>query len=172
MKKILIFIVGLIALFLIFAIFLPSSYQVKRSTTINAPVETVFNNVADFNNYLHWNPWSKMDPEAKNSISGNGNQVGDSWTWDGQVVGKGSLTYVEINALQSIKSKLVFTAPREDTADDLWEFEKNGNITNVVWTLKGELAYPIGRFMGFFLDDMLGKDMENGLQNLKEYSEK
>lgn len=172
MKKILIFVVGLIALFLVFALFLPSSYHVKRNVTINASIETVFNNVANFNNYLQWNPWSKMDPEARNSISGNGNQAGDSWSWDGQVVGKGSLTYVEINELESIKSKLVFTAPREDTADDLWEFEKNGEATKVIWTMKGHLAYPIGRFMGFFLDDMLGEDMEKGLTNLKDFSEK
>lgn len=171
LKKILIFILGLVALLLLIAFFLPSSFNVERSVTINAPVDEVYNNVADFNNYLTWNPWSKMDPEAQNTITGEGKGVGASWSWDGKVVGKGSLTYTSLQELKSVASKLVFTSPRQSEANDLWTFETTSGGTKVTWTMSGELSYPIERYVGMMMDGMLGKDLENGLANLKEKCE-
>lgn len=170
-KKILLFIVSLIGLVLVLAIFLPSSYKVERTTTINAKQKTIFNNVADLNNYLKWNPWSKMDPEAKNTISENSKGVGASWSWDGPTVGKGSLSIVKLEEFKSIETKIIFTEPRQDEGSGYWTFEKTDNGTKVTWAMKGELAYPIGKIMGLFMDNMLGGDFEKGLANLKEVCE-
>ena len=61
--KIVLMAVGVLAaLFFIIAAFLPSRYTVERSIEINKAPEVVFEQVADFNNYLKWNPWSKMEP--------------------------------------------------------------------------------------------------------------
>ncbi len=79
LKILLIAIGALAALFLLVAAFLPSSYTVERAIEINKPPEVVFEQVADLNNYLKWNPWSKMEPTAKNAITGAQKQAGASW---------------------------------------------------------------------------------------------
>jgi ribosome-associated toxin RatA of RatAB toxin-antitoxin module len=172
LKKILIFIGALIVLLLILAMFLPSSYRVERSTTINAPAEKVYNQVADFSNYMNWNPWTKMDPEAKNTVSENSKGVGAVWSWEGKKVGKGSLTIEKAVENKSLETKLVFTAPRQDEGKGYWTFEETDGKTKVTWAMEGELGYPVGRFMGLMMEGMLGDSFEEGLTNIKEIVEK
>ena len=172
LKKIVIFLVALVGLLLVLAIFLPSSYKVERSATINAPAEKVYTQVVDLNNYLKWNPWSKMDMKAKHTISANSQGIGAVWSWDGQEVGKGSLTIEKVVENKSIETKVLFTSPRQDEGKGFWTFEETSGTTKVTWAMEGELGYPIGRFMGLMMDGMLGSNFEQGLANLKEITEK
>lgn len=171
--KISLMIVGVIvALFFLVAAILPSSYTVERSIEINKTPEIVFEQVADFNNYLKWNPWSKIEPTAKNTIRGTQKEVGASWRWEGSDrVGKGSLTIEKIEPHKSIQSKLAFIAPYQAVASDNWVFEPTSNGTKVTWHNAGELAYPMMRYMGFMFESMLGPQFEQGLRDLKAQCE-
>lgn len=171
LKKILIFILALVGLLLILAIFLPSSYRVERTATINASAGEIYSQVVDLNNYLKWNPWSKMEPGAKNTISEKSVGVGASWSWEGEIVGTGSLTIQKAEENKSVETKIVFTSPRQDEAKGIWSFEEADGKTIVTWAMEGELSYPIGRFMGLMMDGMMGKDFEKGLANIKEIVE-
>jgi hypothetical protein len=171
--KISLMIVGVIvALFFLVAAILPSSYTVERSVEINKAPEVVFGQVADFNNYLKWNPWSKIEPMAKNTISGTQQEVGASWRWEGSdQIGKGSLTIEKIEPHKSIQSKLAFIAPYQSVASDNWTFEPIANGTKVTWHNTGELAYPMMRYMGLMFEGMLGPQFEQGLRDLKAQCE-
>ena len=57
-------IVVIIAIILIGSLFLPKTFSVSRSANIAASDTVVYKNIADFDNFLQWNPWSKMDPQA------------------------------------------------------------------------------------------------------------
>ncbi|MBC7913972.1 MAG: transcription activator effector-binding protein, partial [Pyrinomonadaceae bacterium] len=70
LKVILIIVAVLAAVFLIGGMFLPKIYSVTRTTVINAPDSVVYKNVSDFNRFLQWNPWYKMEPSAKTEITG------------------------------------------------------------------------------------------------------
>ena len=171
-KKILIGVAGLIALLLLVAVFLPSRYQVERSLEINKPPEVVFGQVADFNNWLKWNPWTEMDPAAKNTITGEARQPGSTWAWEGKTIGAGSLTFELIEPNQRVQSKLVFTAPQQGEARDTWTFTPTASGTKVNWHNEGDLDYPIGRYVGLMLDgSILGPQFEKGLENLKRVCE-
>ena len=69
-------IVVLIVIILIGSLFLPSTYAVSRSTNIAASNTAVYKNIADFNSFKQWNPWYKMEPTAKTTISGTPEQAG------------------------------------------------------------------------------------------------
>lgn len=170
-KGILIIIGAIVVLFFVVALFLPSSSTLERSIEINKPPEVVFGQVVDFNNYLKWNPWSQMEPTAKNTITGEPGAVGSSWSWEGREVGKGSLTIEYITPNQSIQSKLEVKAPWEAVATDTWKFEATENGTKVTWKYSGENPYPTMRYMGLMVDGMLGPQYEQGLASLKELCE-
>ncbi len=172
LKKILLFVVALLVLLLIIGVLLPSEFKVERSTSINVPVEKVFVQVADLNNYVKWNTWSEQDPEAKVTLSMPSSGVGSSWSWEGEIIGKGSLSIVKFEDRKSIETIVMFYEPRQSEASGFWEFESTEKGANVSWTLKGNLSYPIERYMGFFIDDILGGDLEKGLANLKKRCEK
>lgn len=171
LKKILMVVVGLIALALIVPVFLPGGYTVERSIEIAKPPAVVFEQVVDFNKWLTWNPWTEMEPTAKNEITGPVAAVGSKWAWDGKELGKGSLTIQEVEKDHSVHSKLVIIAPMASTADDHMRLEATANGTKITWTNTGSLDYPLGRYVGLMIQGMLGPQYEKGLANLKRVTE-
>ncbi|RMD51070.1 MAG: hypothetical protein D6830_01255 [Ignavibacteria bacterium] len=171
LKTILYIIIGIVALFLIIALFLPSQVRVERSIVIEKPAAKVYNLVIDFNNYKKWNPWSQMDPKAKGTLEGQPATVGQKWSWDGELVGKGSMTLKEFIPNKMIKSELKFIEPFESKSWDLWTFEPVDGGTKVVWANESEVDYPVGRYFGLFFEDMMGPDFDKGLKNLKKLAE-
>lgn len=166
-KNILI-VLGTIILFLVLiSFFLPASYHIERSIEIEQEADVVYNQVIDFNKYLTWNPWTEKDPDSKNMITGETGSPGTKWKWDGKITGKGSLTLVDFKKNDFIRNKLVFEYPNQMESEDLWLFEYHNGRTLVRWVNTGDLNFPIGRWFGLFLDNMLGDDFEKGLSNLK-----
>jgi len=172
LKTLLLSIAGLIAVLLLIAIFLPSDYRIERSIEISQPVPVVFDQVADFNHWLAWNPWTDTEPTARNTISGAPKTVGSSWAWEGEELGKGSLTINEIIPNQAIRSTLRFIEPQQMVARDSWSFVPAGTGTKVIWANEGKLSYPMERYVGLFMDSILGSDYEKGLAKLKRVAEK
>ncbi|MES2733307.1 MAG: SRPBCC family protein [Bacteroidota bacterium] len=171
-KTIFLSIASLLALLLLIAIFLPSQYHVERTIEINKPTPAVFEEVADFNHWLAWNPWTEMEPTAHNTISGTPKTVGSHWAWEGKEIGVGSLTIQAISPNQSIKSKLAMLQPQAMEADDSWLFEPTDKGTKVIWSNTGKLSYPVERYFGLFMNKILGEQYETGLLKLKQVVEK
>ncbi|MBN2367096.1 MAG: SRPBCC family protein [Calditrichaeota bacterium] len=171
--KIVIFVlIAIIVLLLLVALFLPSKYDIQRSVVMDCPQGNTFNLVADFNNWLMWNPWTQIDTTAVSEVAGPVGEIGSSWSWSGEMVGTGSLTITEIDSPRYISSELRFTQPRESVAEDIWIFEKTSEGTRVTWRNVGNLSYPVERYLGLFLENsILGPTFERGLQNLKNLCE-
>lgn len=172
MKTFLIILGSLLAIILIIPVFVDDDVKVIRSIEVKAPVEIVYNIVKDFNYYKQWNAWSKMDTDASGEISGSAGEVGSSWNWDGDTVGKGNLTIEVLEPNKSITSKLVFISPMEGVAQDLWDFEIiDSTSTKITWTYAGTATSYFARYMNLAMDGFLGPQLELGLSNLKELIE-
>jgi hypothetical protein len=70
LKKILIALLAIIAVFLIVVALQPSEFHVERTATVAAPPATVFDQVNDFHKWDAWSPWAKLDPNAKITFEG------------------------------------------------------------------------------------------------------
>lgn len=168
LKWIIIVVVALVAFVLIVPIFLPSHYSVERTTVINVDQDAAFSYVVDLRNWEEWIPWMQMDPTAKVMITGTPNDVGGLLRWEGEEIGRGEYKLSKIEEPAHFEAELTFLDPQEMKSLDSWNFEDIGNgQTKVTWELSGDLDYPIDRFLGLFMDSMLGEDFENGLNNLK-----
>ena len=64
-KKILIGLVAIVALFAVIVALQPSDFRVTRSAPVAAPPSVVFAQVNDFHKWEAWSPWAKLDPAAK-----------------------------------------------------------------------------------------------------------
>lgn len=157
---------------LILAAFLPSSYNVERSLLIKAKPETISNMITDFHQWDSWSPWKGQDSAAVytyNDTIGKGANM----SWDGSIIGKGSLTITEVKP-EGIVYSLRFIDPFESTSTGGFSLESSDSGTIVNWYDTGELGYPIGRLMSliYSFDEMMGPDFEKGLGKLKEEVEK
>jgi hypothetical protein len=70
LKKIVIGLVAVVAVFAVVVALQPSEYRISRSATVAAPASDVFAQVNDFHNWEAWSPWVKLDPTAKVAFEG------------------------------------------------------------------------------------------------------
>lgn len=171
--KIIIYILlALFALIFVVAAFIPKNFEVKESVMIPASVESVFELTNNYDHMLKWNPWTEMDPESKNTITGNAITPGYTWSWEGEKVGIGYLAVTEVIPNQKVTSKLVFTSPNESEMIDIRTFEQIDGTTQVSWMMKDEMSYPFERLVSLMIKPMLQQNLSNGLENLKTYAKK
>lgn len=172
LKIFLVVVIVLIAIILIGGLFLPKIYSVSRSVNIGANDTLVYKNIADFNSFLQWNPWSKMDPKAEVTITGAPEQVGHQYHWVGKESGEGEMKITEVKPLEQVKMNLNFIKPFESLANVEFDLSKEENTTKVTWTMSGDHNI-FSKWMCVFksMDKMIGKDFEEGLKALKEKSE-
>ena len=164
---------GLAVLFFVVALVLPDKVHVERSVIINKPADQVFPYLADFNQFVKWNPWSSLDPNQKTEISNPSSGVGAKYSWAGNdEVGVGSLVVAKEEVNKSIEQTLTFTAPWQSVSTAKYTLEPAEGGTKVVWSYDGEASpFPIGRYMGTMMDGMLGPQYDKGLQALKALAE-
>lgn len=163
---------SLLILFMAGAIFLPSTIKIERSIEIDRPVEEVYPYVADYANWPAWNPWSEREPGAINTFSEPSMGEGAHWEWEGEEIGKGSLTVLQMKENEFLQSKISFIEPWENEAKDSWKFTAiDEQQTKVSWTNEMELDNMLERYYVIFLDMILGEQMEKGLEKLKQVAE-
>ena len=167
-KKILLWLVGLVVVLAVVGLLLPRQAHVERSIRIDRPASLVFATVNSYQRFSAWSPWAEYDPNMQQSIEGPRSGVGAKMSWSGNSkVGSGNQEIVAAVANQSVTSNLNFTGMSQSKATfTLGADDSTG--TKVTWSLDTDMgAGPIGRYVGLFMDRMVGGDFARGLAKLK-----
>lgn len=173
LTNILVVVAILIIIVLVLAAMKPPTFRIERSTTINAPADRVFALINDLHSWGNWSPWEKVDPSMKRTFSGSPNGVGAVYEWDGNSkAGSGSMKITKSVAPSAIDINLDFLRPFK--ASNIAEFRTatTGGATQVTWAMHGPNQF-LGKVVKVFfnMENMVGKDFERGLTNLKVIAE-
>ena len=163
----------LVVLFLIIVASRPSDFRVSRSLAIAASAETVFIQVNTLRQWEAWNPWGKMDPNAKMTYDGPPSGVGASYTWVGNSkVGEGRSTIIESTPAQLVRFRLEFFKPMKAVNTAEFTFKSEGGRTTVTWAMFGKNNF-MGKLFGLLVncDKMVGEQFEKGLAAMKSIAE-
>jgi hypothetical protein len=147
--------------------FLPKEFTVSNSIEINRPAGMVYAQISDYNKWGTWDPWMKMDPDAKVTIEGTPGTAGQKMSWQGKKSGVGNITVVSAGFNDFIYSDLEMVKPVKSSGKDMLKLEAEGDKTKITWTNRGGLPFPGGRIFGLFVNKMYGKAQTDGLQALK-----
>lgn len=163
-----------LVILVVLAFFQPNHFSVSRSVVVSAPRAVVFGQVNTLRSWELWSPWVKLDPSMKKSYDGPDAGPGSVYRWSGNdSVGEGRSTIVESRPDDFIRLKLEFVRPFEAINDVDFNFRSEEQGTRVTWTISGEnsfLAKAISLFVD--MDQMVGGQFEEGLNNLKREAEK
>ena len=163
-----------IAAVLVLAATKPNTLRVQRSVGINAPPERIFPLISDFHQWVTWSPYEQKDPAMKRTYSGAERGKGAAYAWDGDKnVGSGRMEILDVSAPSKIVIKLDFFKPFEGHNTAEFTMLPQGDGTHVTWVMHGPANF-MSRLIQVFmnLDNMIGKDFEAGLANLKTITEK
>ena len=171
LKIIFIAVIVILGIYIAVCAFMPKEFKVERSTVINAPAASVFEEINDFNNMQHWSPWIEYDPNIQIKVEGIIGEPGYKYSWrsDNDKVGKGSLTRKHTEANKSVSNDLFFEDFKMHSNVDL-TLEETVEGTKVTWTNSGILPFMM-RPMCAKMERVMAPDLEKGLQRLKNYSE-
>jgi len=173
-KIIAIVVAVLVAAVLGFALTKPDSFNVQRTTRINAPAEKIFPLINDFHSWASWSPWEKLDPAMRRTNSGAAMGQGAVYEWEGNAkVGKGRMEITEVSPPTKVTVKLDFLKPIEGHNIAEFTLEPQGDSTSVTWVMRGPTPF-LSKVVQVFIsmDSMIGKEFETGLGNLKSIAEK
>jgi len=162
----------IIAILLIVALFVPKEFAYEKSITINAPMDSVWNNANSLAALDKWSPWNDHDPNMKKEMTGTDGTIGAKQSWTSNIVGSGSQTIAKITKPTYFETELIFTEPNESKGKAFVTIVSKGKTTLATWGMTGSMPYPFN-IMNLFLDmeKSLGKDWDNGLSKLKKLSE-
>lgn len=172
LKTILIILLALAALIVVLGLIGPKTTVVERSTTIAAPVETVYPHLSSLKESFKWSPWKDADKDQKTTFSGTDGAVGSLQEWVGDTVGTGSQEIIEMEPNKHVGSTLKFVEPFESQAKIDLDLVAEGEGSKVTWKMTSQNNF-MGRVMNVFMnmDEMIGPDFETGLMKLKEMTE-
>jgi uncharacterized protein YndB with AHSA1/START domain len=152
----------------------PDTFTVERSATIQAPPDRIYAHLADFHRWSAWSPWENRDPAMKRSFSGAASGQGAVYAWEGnKEVGSGRMEIRSARPASSVDIQLDFLAPFEAHNTATFTLVPENGATAVTWTLHGPMPF-LSKVLSVFvsMDQMIGKDFEAGLANLKTAAEK
>jgi len=176
LKRILLFVVALVLIILITALFVKKDMSASRDIVINKPKTEVFNYIKYVKNQDNFSKWNLMDPAMKKTYSGTDGTVGFTYAWDSNNsdVGKGEQTIAAIKEGERVDADLHFIKPFDSRAKTFMATTAiNDSTTKVSWAFEGKMIYPLN-IMGLFMnmEKAIGDDFSTGLTNLKAVLEK
>ena len=167
---------SLVGLVLLTGLMLPTEYTVSRDITIHRSKSEVFDYARMLEHQLDYSVWWKMDPNQVTTFTGEDGTVGFVAAWKSELdsVGSGEEEIVSLEKDERIGFALRFKEPFESNASSEMVFAApDRNTTKLTWNFKGEMSYPFNVMQLFIsMEDMLGKDIQEGLQNMKVILEK
>ncbi len=179
LKRILMVLIGLIAVLLIVALFIPEQTVVIRKIVIDRNQTEVFDYVKHLKNQEKYGVWWKADPNMKITAYGTDGSVGyiHAWKSTDDNVGEGQQKIISLHE-DSTSSKmdieLKFIKPFKSNNPSYMSTESvSRNSTKVTWAITNNMPYPmnlLGAVMN--MEKMLGDDLDQGLKNLKVILEK
>lgn len=162
-----------VVMLLAYAATAPDEFRVERRLRIAAPPDKLWPLVGELGGFNRWNPYERKDPLIKTRYDGAASGIGSRYAWESDKVGTGSMEIVDQQPGRAVQMRLDFLKPFE--AHNRAEFALQptaDGATEVSWTMHGPANF-VSKLMGVFIDmdKMVGRDFEDGLQNLRQLAE-
>jgi effector-binding domain-containing protein len=168
LKKIMIALVVLVAIWSILTIVMPAHRLVQRSLFIKAPSSVVFSQINNLHNWKKWSYWDTKDSSMISTYEGPEQGVGAKHIWKSKEMGNGSLLITESEPNSLVATALEF----EDMGVSMggWKLKDSAGGTWVTTYMDIDLDWKT-RIMGVMFDSWLGPDFEKSLEGLRKLSE-
>lgn len=155
---------------LVYLATLDGDYSVTRSIDIHQSPQELSEIISDFNTWPAWNPWLCLDSEPNMKIHGKGDQIGDVFLWQGEMIGSGEIEHLAIDPGKTIVQQVRFIEPFESKSEISFSIEPTMAGSTVSWEMRGRMPF-LFRFLSEKMKPLIGMDYERGLKMLKEFAE-
>ena len=160
-------------LLIIIGFLLPAKVYFSKSIIIQSSPAAAFVEINSLRRFMQWSVWRSSDPDADYTYSGPSTGVGATLKWKGEKVGTGLMTIEHSAPYESIRTVLYFDEQQQQPSYANFTCTPIGkDSVKIVWDFETDMgANPFTRYMGLFMEYMLGPAYTQSLQVLKELLE-
>lgn len=144
--------------------------SLENQTIIKKPIEAVFPAASDFTQWKRWSPWFIQEPEATFKVSGQPSHVGHKQEWNGDAIGSGQTTMVQLVGKNELHFDLEFFKPWKSKSKTSIYLEEQGEHTRVRWTMESPMPWFLFWLVPL-MQALVKEDYRRGLAMLKELVE-
>ena len=147
---------------------------IEKSIIINKDVHEVFSFLQETKNQDKFSVWNMKDPTMKKTYTGVDGMKGFKYAWNSKDknTGAGEQQITDIMEDNFIRYHISFERPMKNTATTEFRTDKvRENQTSVTWAFASPTKFPMS-LLSFLFKGMLGKQIDQSLQNLKTLLEK
>lgn len=167
-------VLGVLVLLVIGSLFVPKSFELSASTTINAPHSEVRDYVKLLKNQQDYSVRVMADPQVQLEYTGTDGTIWATQSRDGDMknVGKGTQKIINITEGKSLEVEIEFEKPMVATNYASTSLNIiNNHTTQVTNIFRGTTPRP-GNVFSLLFFPKLRKDMQQNMDNLKAVLEK
>lgn len=165
--------ISLVILVFVIALFIKKEMRLLKEVTIHCSSATVFNYVKLIRNQEYYSVWVMKDPQIKIVYTGTDGTVGftSSWQSNDKNVGVGEQEITKILEGSQMEVEIRFKKPFVATNYAVTTLTPvTASQTRLQHLFTGKSNYPMN-IMNLFMDKLVGKDMQQNLENLKKILE-
>lgn len=158
-------ILAILAGIIIVSYLLPRKVVVTRQADIEIDPNDLISCIASTEGFQKFNPYCTTDPNLEITPFGPKQGVGSGFKFKGKE-GKGTQTVTSVNTT-GVTHLIDLGAMGKPV--QVFNVKAKGDGSHVTWTVTSDMGFnPIFRIFGLFMDKMLGKTYELGLDNMKK----
>jgi ribosome-associated toxin RatA of RatAB toxin-antitoxin module len=171
LRKVFFWLFGIAIVLTIVGFFLPKTSIVEKTAVINASPNQVHALLNNMKTYDSWMTWNKMDPKMTKEYGPQTAGAGAFYSWKSDKMGNGKMTIKESTPAK-INCELLFEGFNDPATSD-WEIKPSGNGTELKWSMHSNNGdNPFYRWMGLFMNSMVGGEFEKSFANINQLAEK
>lgn len=164
----------LLGVIVLLGLIMPKEMIIEKSISISRSLPEVYDFLKQTKNQDKFSVWNMADPNMKKEHRGSDGSVGFVYAWDStnKNVGAGEQETKVLEENKRIEYELRFIRPMQNVAKSQFNLTASGgNQTTVMWGFYGPSKFPMN-IMSPVFKNMLSKDLEKSLANLKNHLEK
>lgn len=159
---------GILSIYLLSNFFFSENFNVSTSVEIDSSPFIVYEQINNFDNWEHWDPWLGTDSTIEMTYSEFTSGVGASRSWESENSGNGRMDITKTEFIKQIDFEIVIDDNKAFYASFYLESTETG--VRVSWENSGKLPF-LARVFGPVICKMMKGDHVKGLAQLKEYCE-
>ncbi len=164
---------GLFLFVLLLGLLIKKDFKLEKQVTIHQPAQTVFNFIKLIRNQEKYSVWVMKDPEINIVYTGIDGTPGFTSTWESanKNVGVGEQEIKQVIEGESVEVEIRFKKPFQATNRAITKVTAlSGHETKLSNIFSGSSTFPMN-IMNLFMEKLVGKDMQQNLDNVKKILE-
>ena len=155
------------AIIAIAGIFIPQHYSVSRELVINAPVDTVYQEISDMNQWEQWTVWKEGSPPAGVNPAQMESGIGSGIYFSG-TSGSGWFVIASNSVIDGFEYRII--SDSGDMAQAKIITTDLGAATKVSWSVAGSINNPpvLAPYIAFLKEFLIGSELSQNLKNLNQ----